>query len=61
MGAGNACSVETPSGDACREFTLQALVIDNFLFGVAAVGSDGNESLVAFPGLAPAVTPERRR
>ena len=32
------------------EFTLEGLVIDNYLFGVAAVGHDGNESVVAFPG-----------
>ncbi|MEL7223256.1 MAG: peptidase M28, partial [Bacteroidota bacterium] len=32
------------------ESTLQGIVIDNFLFGVAAVGKDGNESLVVFPG-----------
>ena len=31
------------------EFTLEGLVIDNYLFGVAAVGSDGNESVIAFP------------
>ena len=31
------------------EFTLEGLVIDNYLFGVAAVGRDGNESVVAFP------------
>jgi len=31
------------------EFTLQNVIIDNFLFGVAAVGKDGNESVVAFP------------
>ena len=31
------------------EFTLEGLVIDNFLYGVAAVGTDGNESLVSFP------------
>lgn len=31
------------------EFTLEGLVIDNYLFGVAAVGRDGNESLVSFP------------
>jgi hypothetical protein len=30
------------------EFTN--LVIDNYLFGVAAVGKDGNESVVSFPG-----------
>ncbi len=31
-------------------FTLEGLVIDNFLFGVAAVGMDGHESVVTFPG-----------
>jgi hypothetical protein len=31
------------------EFTLEGMVIDNFLFGVAAVGANGNESVVAFP------------
>jgi hypothetical protein len=31
------------------EFTLENLVIDNYLFGVAAVGVDGNESPVSFP------------
>jgi hypothetical protein len=31
------------------EFTLENLVIDNHLFGVAAVGTDGNESVVTFP------------
>ncbi len=30
-------------------FTLENVVIDNYLFGVAAVGIDGNESVVAFP------------
>jgi hypothetical protein len=35
-------------GDA-TEVTLGGLIIDNFLFGVAAVGSNGNESVVAFP------------
>ena len=30
-------------------FTLEGLVIDNYLFGVAAVGADGNESPVAYP------------
>jgi Zn-dependent M28 family amino/carboxypeptidase len=30
-------------------FTLENMVIDNYLFGVAAVGADGNESVVAFP------------
>lgn len=31
------------------EFTLKGVVIDNYLFGVASVGKDGNESLVVFP------------
>ncbi|WP_430466409.1 M28 family peptidase [Winogradskyella ouciana] len=31
------------------EFTLEGIVIDNFLFGVAAVGKDGHESVVVFP------------
>jgi len=30
-------------------FTLENIVIDNFLFGVASVGKDGNESIVVFP------------
>lgn len=29
--------------------TLEHIVIDNYLFGVAAVGKDGNESLVSYP------------
>jgi hypothetical protein len=35
-------------GDISK-FTLEGIVIDNFLFGVATVGKDGNESLVVFP------------
>ena len=31
------------------EFTLKGIVIDNYFFGVSAVGKDGNESLVVFP------------
>ncbi|WP_460219628.1 M28 family metallopeptidase [Psychroserpens sp. MEBiC05023] len=31
------------------EFTLDGIVIDNFYFGVAAVGKDGFESVVVFP------------
>lgn len=31
------------------DYTLTNIVVDNYLFGVAAVGKDGNESLVAFP------------
>ena len=30
-------------------YTLQNIVIDNYLFGVASVGQDGNESVVVFP------------
>jgi hypothetical protein len=32
------------------EFTLENIVIDNYIFGVAAVARDGNESPVVFPG-----------
>ena len=31
------------------EFTLDGVVIDNFFFGVAAVGENGHESVVVFP------------
>ena len=31
------------------QFTLQNVIIDNYFFGVAAVGRNGQESLVAFP------------
>jgi Zn-dependent M28 family amino/carboxypeptidase len=31
------------------EFTLNGIVIDNFFFGVAAVGKNGHESIVVFP------------
>ena len=31
-------------------FTLENIVIDNYLFGVASVASNGNESPVVFPG-----------
>ena len=30
-------------------YTLENIIIDNYLFGVAAVGQDGNESPVVFP------------
>lgn len=30
-------------------FLLENIIIDNYFFGVAAVGKDGNESLVVFP------------
>lgn len=32
-----------------EEFTLEGIVIDNYFFGVAAVGKDGHESPVVFP------------
>ncbi|WP_268121777.1 M28 family peptidase [Roseivirga pacifica] len=32
-----------------NEYTLEGIVIDNYYFGVAAVGKDGNESAVVFP------------
>lgn len=32
-----------------KDFTLENIVIDNYLFGVAAVGKDGHESLVVYP------------
>ncbi len=31
------------------QVTLEGIVIDNFLFGVAAIGPNGHESLVQFP------------
>jgi Zn-dependent M28 family amino/carboxypeptidase len=31
------------------EYTLKNIVIDNFLFGVSAVGKNGHESVVAYP------------
>lgn len=31
------------------EFTLEGMVIDNYLYGVAAVGTNGHESVVVFP------------
>ena len=34
------------------EFTLKNMIIDNWFFGVAAVGTDGSESPVVFPGAA---------
>lgn len=41
-------SVFVPAGTT--EHTLEGIVIDNYLFGVASVGKDGNESVVVFPG-----------
>lgn len=40
------------------DFTLKNIVIDNYLFGVASVGKDGNESLVVYPKT---LIPRRRR
>ena len=34
---------------ASTQYTMKNLVIDNYMFGVASVGKDGNESVVAFP------------
>lgn len=34
---------------AVTQFTLDGILIDDHLFGVASVGADGNESLVTFP------------
>lgn len=31
------------------EFTLEGIVIDNYFFGISAVGANGHESLVVFP------------
>lgn len=31
------------------EFTLDGIVIDNYFFGIAAIGKDGHESTVVFP------------
>lgn len=32
-----------------NEVTLENIVVDNYLFGVSAVGKDGNESVIVFP------------
>ncbi|PQJ69744.1 peptidase M28 [Polaribacter butkevichii] len=32
-----------------NEFTLDGIVIDNFFFGIAAIGENGHESVVVFP------------
>lgn len=37
-------------GADVTKHTLKGIVIDNYLFGVAAVGQDGHESMVAYPG-----------
>jgi len=36
-------------GPDVTDFTLENIVIDNYLFGVASVGKNGNESVVVFP------------
>ena len=45
-------SVYVPdSGSGERmHYTLENVVIDNYLFGVASVAADGSESPVVFPG-----------
>lgn len=50
-----------PAVAACREHTLDTPVTDNYLFGGASAARDGNESRSAFPGIAPRLTPDRRR
>ena len=35
--------------NSATEFTLEGIVIDNYLFGVSSVSEDGYESLVVFP------------
>jgi hypothetical protein len=35
--------------EGISEYTLDGIVIDNFFFGVSAVGADGHESPVVFP------------
>lgn len=35
--------------EGITEFTLEGIVIDNYLFGVASVGKNGHESVVVFP------------
>ena len=36
-------------GNDTTEFTLDGIVIDNYFFGISAVGKDGFESVVVFP------------
>lgn len=44
-------SVYVPdSGEARQQYTLENVVIDNYIFGVSAVAEDGSESPVVFPG-----------
>ena len=45
-------SVYVPDSGAARQrYTLENVVIDNYLFGVSAVAADGSESPVVFPGV----------
>jgi len=47
---------DSPTWDNSRwvgnatEHTLHGIIIDNYFFGVVAVGPSGNESAVVFPG-----------
>ncbi len=49
------CETTSPTWDHSRfvgnvlELTLEGIVIDNFIFGVATVGENGHESVVVFP------------
>ena len=44
-------SVFVPDSGAARQaYTLENVVIDNYVFGVSAVAADGSESPVVFPG-----------
>ena len=38
------------NGEARQSYTLESVVIDNYLFGVSSVATDGRESPVVFPG-----------
>ncbi len=46
---------DSPTWDFSRwvgnvnEYTFDCIIIDNYFFGVAAVSTDGNESVVVFP------------
>ena len=45
-------SVFVPASRSGRQsYTLENIVIDNYLFGVSSVSADGSESPVAFPGV----------
>ena len=46
---------DSPTWDYSRwvgnatEHTFEGIIIDNYFFGVAAVGASGNESVIVFP------------